>query len=197
MIEPAFLAALNHLLEGADWARARLRAFAGRRARIEMPPLAFGFAIAADGRVEPCQEGEASDVVVRLPAETPFLLARGLDKVMAGAGVEGNAEFATELSFVLRHLRWDVEEDLARRLGDVAAHRLVGLAGRLLAWRKQAGTRLAENLGEYLTRERPMLVGADEFAAWRDAVVRFDNDLTRVERRLDVARRASPPATTR
>ena len=35
-----FPAALNHLLAGEDWARARLQPFAGQTVRLEAPPLA-------------------------------------------------------------------------------------------------------------------------------------------------------------
>lgn len=184
MFDRAFIAALNHLLAGADWARARLAPFAGRQARIEMPPVSVGFGIAADGRVQPYLDTAVADVTLDLPAATPFLLTRGLDKALAGASVAGNAEFAAELSFVFRHLRWDVEEDLSRQVGDIVAHRLVEGAGRFMAWQKQAATHLAENLAEYLVHENPLLVATDEFAALRDNISRLNADLARLENRL-------------
>lgn len=184
MVESVFLAALGHLLAGAAWARARLAPFAGRSARIEMPPFAFCFAIDADGLVRAGPDAATSDVVIRLPADTPLLLPRGLDKVMAGASVEGNAEFATELSFVFRHLRWDAEEDLSRLVGDMAAHRIVAAADRFIGWQKQAAQNLAANLAEYLARENPMLATAAEFAALRADINRLDADLNRFDSRL-------------
>lgn len=189
MFDQVFLAALNHLLGGANWARARLAPFAGRRARIEMSPLAFGFEIATDGRVQPQPDSATADVTIALPAETPFLLPQGLDRVMAGASVAGNAEFATELSFVFRHLRWDAEEDLSRWIGDIAAHRLLQGASRFMAWQQQAASNLAENLAEYLVQESPLLVATDEFAPLRDGIARFNADLTRIENRLGLLAR--------
>jgi ubiquinone biosynthesis protein UbiJ len=183
MFDQAFLAALNHLLEGANWARARLAPFAGRQARIEMPPFNFGFEIDEDGRVRQNPDPDATDVVIRLPADTPFLLPQGLDKVMAAATVEGNAEFATELSFVFRNLRWDAEEDLSKLVGDIAAHRLVEGANRFMAWQKQAAANLAENLAEYLVHEKPLLVATTEFTAFREDITRLNADLTRLEAR--------------
>ena len=184
MFDQVFLATLNHLLEGASWAQTRLAPFAGRRARFDIPPIALGFEIAPDGRVIPNPDPDISDVVIRLPADTPFLIPQGLDKVMAQATVEGNAEFATELSFVLRNLRWDAEEDLSKLFGDIAAHRIVQGAGRFFGWQKQAATNLAENVAEYLTLENPVLVPRDELLALRDGIAKLDADLTRAESRL-------------
>lgn len=183
MFDQAFLAALNHLLEAANWARARLAPFAGRRARIEMPPFSFGFEIDEEGRVRQSLDPAATDVIIRLPADSLFLLPQGLDKVMAAATVEGNAEFATELSFVFRNLRWDAEEDLSKLVGDIAAHRLVQGANRFMAWQRQAATNLAENLTEYLVHEQPLLVAATEFSAFREDLSRLSVDLTRLEAR--------------
>ncbi|MDP1651668.1 MAG: hypothetical protein Q8L56_02990 [Rhodocyclaceae bacterium] len=184
MFGQAFLATLNHLLEGATWARARLAPFTGRQARIEIPPFVFGFEIDAEGRVQKSLEAAATDVVIRLPADTPFLLPQGLDKVMATATVEGNAEFATELSFVFRNLRWDAEEDLSKLVGDIAAHRLVQGAHRCMAWQQQAATNLAANVAEYLTLENPLLVARHEYLALRDGVSQLDAALSRTESRL-------------
>jgi ubiquinone biosynthesis protein UbiJ len=184
MIESVFLAGLNHLLSGANWARARLAPYAGRAARIEMPPFAFAFVIDAEGLARPDSDGGPTDVLIRLPADTPLLLPRGLDKIMAGASVEGNAEFATELSFVFRQLRWDAEEDLASLVGDVAAHRIVAGAGRFIDWQKQAARNFAANLAEYLAHENRMVVASDEVATLREDINHLGADLNRFESRL-------------
>lgn len=184
MFGQVFLVTLNHLLEGANWARARLMPFAGRRARFEMPPFTFGFEIAPDGGVIPNPDPALTDVIIRLPADTPFLFPQGLDKVMAQASVEGNAEFATELSFIFRNLRWDAEEDLSKLVGDIAARRIVHGASRFISWQRQAATNLAENVAEYLTIENPVLVPHDELTALRDAIGQLEADLNLAEKRL-------------
>lgn len=183
MFEEAFLAALDHLLGGANWAQNRLKPFAGRTARIEIPPLNFIFEINADGRVQQSFDPNLNDVTIRLPSDTPFLLAQGIDKVMSRATVDGNAEFATELSFIFRNLRWDAEQDISRWVGDIAAHRLVQSASHFSSWQKQAATNLAESLAEYFTQENPLLITSREFTSFRDSVTRLTADLTRLEAR--------------
>jgi len=181
MLQHAFLTALDHVLGGANWAQSRLKPFAGRSARIEIPPIVIAFDINVAGRVEPSIAPDTFDVTIRLPSDTLFLLPQGLDKVMSRALVEGNAEFATELSFVFRNLRWDAEEDLSQVVGDIAAHRLVAGAGRFAAWQKQAATNLAENLAEYLTRENPLLIPTEEFNAFRNEIAHLNSSLSRLE----------------
>lgn len=184
MLEAALLAGLNHLLQGSGWAIARLTPFAGRRARFELPPFHLELCVAGDGLFELSADPGKPDVVISLPAETPFLLPQGLAKVVSVAHVVGNAEFATELSFIFRRLRWDIEEDLSSIVGDIAAHRMVQGVNQLVAWHKQAATHFAQNLGEYLVYENPLLVATGEFVAWRDDISRFGADLSRLEARL-------------
>lgn len=184
MLQAALLAGLNHLLQGSGWASARLARYAGRLARFELPPFHLELRVAPDGLFELPTEQAAPDVVISLPPETPFLLPQGIDKVMSLAHVAGNAEFATELSFIFRRLRWDVEEDLSAVVGDIAAHRLTRGANHLVAWQKQAATRFAENLAEYLAYENPVLVPGGELSALRDDIGRFNLELADVETRL-------------
>ena len=55
-------------------------------------------------------------------------LARGEEHAMRAVDVQGNARLAAEVLVLVRHLRWDLEEDLSRLFGDVVAHRLAGAA---------------------------------------------------------------------
>jgi ubiquinone biosynthesis protein UbiJ len=183
MLDAALIAGLNHLLQGAGWARERLKPFAGRQAGIGMPPFLLTISVTPAGLFELAPQGAPTDVTIGLPPDTPFLLPQGLDKVMAGARVEGNAEFATELSFVFRHLRWDAEEDLARVVGDIAAHRIVAGTRRIAGWQRQAAANLAANLAEYLTHENRQLVTREEFASLRESLTRMNADLSRLEAR--------------
>jgi ubiquinone biosynthesis protein UbiJ len=179
---PLSLAALNHLLSQADWARAKLTPFAGRRARLAMPPFQLDFAIRDDGYVE--ATAEAADVTMTLPADAPLRALQGTEQVIAAARVEGNAHLATELSFVLRNLRWDAEEDLSRAVGDIAAHRLVQGARAFGAWQKNAARNLAENAAEYLAEEVPALLRAQDLAGHAADLAELRDKLSQLEKRV-------------
>jgi len=185
VIQTVVLGALNHLLTQATWARRQLTPFAGRRARFEMPPWQLAFGIGDDGFFEALTEPEV-DVTVTLPANGPMLALQGIDRLMATAHVTGNAEFATALSFVLKNLRWDAEEDLSKLVGDIAAHRIVGGVSAAAVWQKQATQNFAENIAEYLGEEARLLTPISELTDFRQDMADFSNRLARLETRVKV-----------
>ena len=42
-----------------------------------------------------------------------------------GVHIEGDVQLAAEVNWLIDHVRWDVEEDLSKLVGDVAANTLV------------------------------------------------------------------------
>ena len=103
---------------------------------------------------------------------------------MREAHVNGPADFADALGFVLRNLKWDAEEDLSKLVGDMAAHRLAGLARGVVEWQRNAATHAAENVVEYLREEKGVLPRKDDLALWSAEVDRLQSELTRLESRI-------------
>lgn len=193
MIDAAGLAALNHVLSQGDWAPRRLAPFAGRRARISMPPWQMGFEIAPDGLLSPAPDDVIPDVEVVLPANAPFLALQGIDKVMQAARIEGTAQFAQELGYVFSNLRWDYEEDLSRVFGDIAAHRVAGALTGFAAWQKRALKRAAQGFVAYATEKNPLLARHGEQRSLAEGIAELRGALERAERRLDVLTRSPRP----
>ncbi|MGH8630637.1 MAG: sterol-binding protein, partial [Burkholderiales bacterium] len=113
MIDRTFIAAANHLLRDADWALERLRAHAGKRARLAIGVLTVDFLVAADGLLTAAQPQPAAHVTVSVP---PALVPRWLadrDAASRQVTVEGDSDFAAAISYVAANLRWDFEEDLS------------------------------------------------------------------------------------
>lgn len=179
------LAAVNHVLAQAAWARARLAPFGGHVARITVPPFAAEFAIGDDGHLLPAPADTAPEVSISLPATAPLLALQGHDAVMRAARLEGSAEFAEALGFVIRNLRWDAEEDLSKVVGDIAAHRLVGGIRSVAAWQQQAARNLAENLAEYFTEEQALIASEAAVVQFVDDIDRLRDDVARLEKRVE------------
>ncbi len=164
-----FSLALNRLLDAEPWARERLAPFAGQSVELRNGPLALRFTILPGGRVE--AGGEAPAVVV------VWTLARPPE-------VTGDDKLAAGVTLLLRHLRWDFEEDLSRLVGDVAAHRLAEGARALAAWPADAARRLGEALADYAVEEKRMLVARPELEELRAALGRLEQALERLEERV-------------
>lgn len=180
-----FVAAQNHLLKRAPWALERLRAFAGKRVGITTGALALHFAIDEDGYLR-AADNCAGDVLIDLPlSQLPALIDPGLEGNRAQLQLKGDAELAETIGFVFRNLRWDIEEDAAHFVGDIAAHRL----GEMLRGLHKANKRMFEgvrdNSIEYLTEEAKLLVTRSEFDALMPSLQVLRDDLARSEKRID------------
>lgn len=182
-----FLSAINHVLSKAAWARQKLMPFSGRRARLLVAPFCLDFAISPSGLLE--YDGdldlEPFDVEIAVPSVSSLLaFLRDPTEAMRSARVSGSADFAEALGFVLTHIRYDLEDELANWVGDIPAHRIYGLASGLFAWQKQAAKRVAENLAEYLTEESVLLVKPSQSNRFVTDIDLLRDDVARLEKRL-------------
>jgi ubiquinone biosynthesis protein UbiJ len=185
--ESPFVSALNHLLEAEAWARGRLEPFAGETLELRAPPLPrLRFTIAPDGRLAAGPDAAAKpSLVITLGPGTLAAAAKSEDHLLRSIEVAGNARLASEVMFLARHLRWDVEEDVAGFIGDAAAHRLVGWARQAVAWHADAARRVAEGFVEYAAEEQHLLVTRAELEEVAAAHARLRDGLARLEKRIE------------
>lgn len=195
MIRRLASAGINHVLAQHGWARERLSAFGGSHIELRTPPLpVLKLAILASGTIEPAAPEATPDLVVAIkPAALPLVLARD-EAALAEVELSGPADLADCVRFLLRHLSWDVEEDLSRLLGDVLAHRTALAARDFVAWQKDAGLRAAQNLAEYLTEERALLAHPEALKGMGEQIERLREDCERVEKRIERLERAGKKA---
>lgn len=192
MLTAAPVAALNHLLGREPWARDRLIPFAGKRLLFTLPPLPnLALAIIDTGLVAAARDAEVFDLTVRLtPALVPRLLMREPGATRS-IGIQGDTELARTVEFLFEHLRWDVEDDLARAVGDAPAHRIGTAARAARDWQRDAGERLARNVSEFLTEEQPVLASRADVQEFVSDVDEVRDAVERLEKRI--ARLASAP----
>ncbi len=178
-----FSFALNRLLEAQPWARERLAPFAGMALELRAPPLPrLRFVILPGGTLE--AGGDGADLVVTLRPEALPALMQSEEHFIRSVDVAGDARLASEVIALMRHLRWDAEEDLSRLVGDVAAHHLMGLARGLAAWPADAGRRLAESVRDYAVEEKRLLLPTSELASFSAEIARLRDAVERLEKRI-------------
>lgn len=178
------VATLGHLLARESWARERLRPHAGAVVRIEGGPLAIGLRIDEHGLLLASEAAAEPDVMLTLPADAPLRLLLDRQSLFAGIRLAGSADIAEALAFVFRNLRWDVEEDLARVVGDIPARRLSILGDRLGREIHEGSRRVAANVAEFASEEAGVLVSAAEVRRFISAVDHLRDDLARLEKRV-------------
>jgi len=180
--------AVNHVLRGSPLALERLRPHAGRTVAIHVGPVALALTVQSTGEVAAALPGASRDLEVRIsPFLVPRLAARE-EAAFGEIGMEGDGALAEDVSFLVRHLTWDVEEDLSRVVGDIAAHRLVGAARGFARWSRDASLRMAQGAAEYWTEESPLVASrvkvegfARDVSALRDAVASLERRIARLE----------------
>ena len=178
------VAALSHLLARESWARERLRPHAGAVVRIEGGPLALALRIDEHGMLQAHEGLAEADVTLTLPADAPLRLLLDRQSLFAGIRLAGSADIAEALAFVFRNLRWDVEEDLARIVGDIPARRLNLFGQRLVQEISVSSRRFTANVAEYVSEEGAIVVPARDLNDFGSEVDRLRDDFARLEKRV-------------
>lgn len=126
---------LNHVIAAEPVATDKLKPHSGRSIQLVwtgwpslLPPAPqVAFTVTPAGLFEWCgdQPPVQPDLRVNLDASNPLRLAA---QWFAGERpqvvIEGDSALATDVSWLIDNLRWDIEDDVARVIGQAPAHEL-------------------------------------------------------------------------
>ncbi|HJV96325.1 MAG TPA: hypothetical protein VJ608_09830 [Albitalea sp.] len=155
----------NHVLASEPAATQRLAPHSGRRIQwvlrgwpSVLPPLPeLAFVVTPAGLLEwagPEASPEA-DLLVSVDMSNPArVLAKGLTGERPQVDVSGDATLAADVSWLIDNLRWDVQDDLARIVGQPAAAELARVGSVLAAGLRTAAQTVA-GLAARATGPRP------------------------------------------
>ena len=178
-------AAINHVLKSASWARQRLMPHAGRCLHVSVAPFFAALTILESGNVANATRGDTANVRITLTAGTALhMLASGTD-AWQDAHVEGDTMLARDILYLAQNLRWDVEEDLSRVFGDIAAHRMVRFGNEIRRWKNTTADNLAHSAAAYWTEEQPLIAARDDVQRYLREVDVLRDDVARTEKRLE------------
>ncbi|KAF0813994.1 hypothetical protein IGB42_01673 [Andreprevotia sp. IGB-42] len=175
---------LNHLFDADAAARSELAGYRGRTLRLVFPALAATLTIGDDGRWQAAAADVVSEATLTLPLA--FFMTFAFDRVAAQKQLQitGDAELAAGIGRVLGQVRWDAAEELSQLVGDVAAQRLVWLAGKVGGIPAAIGSRMLVHLVEYWRDEAPLLANKADVERYCAGVDTLRDDLARLEQRL-------------
>ena len=183
-LAPLYLAPINRLLRQNSWALERLRPFAGKVVRAECFPVTMLLGITEAGEMA-AVPAAVPDVTLRLTPGVMLRLAARDASAWNNIAVEGDPQLAAALKHVARNLRWDVEEDLSRVFGDIAAHRMVQTGRKLDTWGRQGADNLARSFAEYWTEEQPLIAARADIEQFNLEVDALRDDVARLEKRIE------------
>lgn len=143
---------VNHVIAAEPVATEKLKPHAGRSIRFRFdgwpsflpaPPSSV-FRVTPAGLFEAAENGVpiAEDLLVGVDTSNPALVAlRLFTGERPTITVAGDAGFAADVNWLFDNLRWDIEDDLAKLIGDAPARELARFAAAVdKAMRKAAGT---------------------------------------------------------
>lgn len=123
---------LNHVLQQEPEAQQRLLRQQGRVVLMRWRTLSMRLAATPAGLLELAPDTAAADLTLTVTEASPLGLAgAALRGDKPGVQIEGDVQLAAEVNWLVDHVRWDVEEDLARLIGDAPAHALAEAARRV------------------------------------------------------------------
>ena len=115
---------LNHVLMQEPEAMRRLARQKGQRIQLQWQKFNLQLSPTPAGLLERVQV-DGFDLRLTVTDESPLEIANALmrgDK--PSVRIEGDVQLAAEINWLIDHVRWDAEEDLARLIGDAPAHTL-------------------------------------------------------------------------
>jgi len=189
-----FEAMLNRQIAASGRARALLAELEGRSLvlRFAATPLRIRLTASPERlSIQPAGEEPADAVIEGTPLSfLRFATGKATNSIRAGGmDVRGDADIAEGFRRLLDAARPDLEEELSRVTGDVAAHYLARFAREAADFGRRAGDAFARNLAEYLTeesRDLPVRLEVEEFL---EGVDRLRESVDRLEARVAAAER--------
>jgi len=183
--------AVNTYLQQDEQSAARLAKMTGKTICIELLPwqMPFYCRFTADRMVISLQE---ETVQITKLTGTPMQLGAAMlikenrQQFFADdLQIEGDAEFAQQVTDLFDHLSIDWEEQAARLVGDVPAHQLSRLTGSLRKWLQKAGKSVTEDISDYLHEEAAWFPVRAELQEFFSDIDNLRMDADRLEARLN------------
>ncbi|KQP17961.1 SCP2 sterol-binding domain-containing protein [Pseudorhodoferax sp. Leaf267] len=114
---------LNHVLMQEPEAMERLLRHQGRTVLLQWRQFTLRLQATPAGLVDLAPAGVLPDLTLTVAEESLAALAQAaLRGDKPGVRIEGDVQLAADVNWLAEHVRWDLEEDLSRLVGDAPAH---------------------------------------------------------------------------
>jgi ubiquinone biosynthesis protein UbiJ len=192
MFKPLVSRVLQHITDQNNWAKPHLAPFSGSTIQFDFSVIQANLQILEDGSL--CIAGETPqiDATVHIPPSLALRLLAKDEAAKSYIKIDGDVHLATEVSKVLQLMRWDIEEDLSKAVGDIAAFKIGEVSKNTFAEVKKQTVNVAEILTEYWQEEKNILTKKRHLEQFIQQVDTLRNDVERLEKRLEKLASTAP-----
>ena len=172
---------------------AELARHAGKVILLSMPIGKLCFELTTDGSLVSLSNVDAPSLELEVSPEVLSALAGGpsnlREQAMKSVKITGDADLAQLLGRLAGQIRWEYEEDLARFIGDAPANFAVRQGKKFISAGKSAATDLLENVVEYVSEERKVLLNKRDFKIRKNELSALRDAVDRIEKRIQLLER--------
>ena len=184
---------INHALKAEPWAMAELARHANKLILLSLPIGALCFELTSEGTLVPAAQVDAPSLELEVTAKALSALASGpgnlREQAIKSVKITGDADLAQLLGRLAGQIRWEYEEDLAQLVGDAPANFAVRQGKLFVSAGKSAATDLLENVIEYVSEERKVLLNKRDFMIRKNELNELRDAVDRIEKRIQLLER--------
>jgi ubiquinone biosynthesis protein UbiJ len=181
--------AINHVLSHEQWALRELQKHQGKVVQLSLPLGSLQVQIQADSLLVLLNPwAQKPDLTIELSTQSLSVLhsANGSlkERAIKAVKISGDAELAQLIAKLANQLRWEYEEDLSKIIGDAPAHFVTTQAKRFASLTQQAIADLQQNVIEYLSEEKKILLHQRDFESHKIEVQKLRDAVERLDKRI-------------
>jgi ubiquinone biosynthesis protein UbiJ len=186
----AFCRGINHVLSSEPWALAQLAKHDGKTVLVQLPFGRLCFEIDDLGFLNSLRELQETSLALEVSPKALSALLSGpgnlREQAFKAVKITGDADLAQLIGSLAGQLRWEYEEDLAKFMGDAPANFAVSQGKKWVSAARSASSDLLENIVEYVSEERKVLLNKRDFMAHKSNVNELRDSVDRLEKRIQL-----------
>jgi ubiquinone biosynthesis protein UbiJ len=182
---PVF-AVLNHLITSEKWAHNLLLRHENKVVSISLPFIEFALRI-EDGYFDSASEEIEPSVHLDVSQDAIWAFVQeGKPAAMKFVKISGDVDFAADINRLATDLKWELEEDLAKFIGDAPSNMIVNESKKIFQQGKKAVQDLRQGIRDYVVNEKKVLLGHHDFEKFKADIRVLRDDCDRVEKMLNL-----------
>ena len=174
---------INHILIQNDWMKNDLIKYKGKVIRLSIEPFILEFIVNDDGQLSCSEIQSKADTTIKMSAQA--FISMVMSKQKKGIDISGDVDFANTFSQVILKARWDIEEDLSRVVGDIAAVEITNAGKAMLISSRKGLQNFGEAIIEYWQEEKKILTIKEEVERFNSEVDLLKEKFSQLEARTN------------